>query len=441
MGVTVDGLVSGLDTTSIIDAYMSVAEASTDRLRSQQTNLESRLTLLQELNGYLEDLESFIADFATEDDLDISSAISSNESVMTVTADNGAQAGTFAVDVVALAQSEMEVSQGYTDRDEVIATSGQLTVTVAGVDTVIDVSEANGNNKLSTLALYINENVEGASAYILDDGGATPYHLVIASEETGASQTLSFTSTLAGGTAPTFTEQLAAADAEMTIAGLTVYSDTNRFDDVIPGLNMEAASTGTATITSDMDVDGIVDSVQEFVDAYNAVANFIDDYTGMEADGNPSILAGESVLSTVQTNLQAVMSALYVEGDLQGTSILGFATQQDGTLELDTTDLRDALTNHPADAVAIIAGENGILQALDGRLDIVLDPDTGSMNLRQESLDQQIDDLQEQIEGSEANLEIYEQALRQQFTNLEIVLARMQTMSSYLTQLFSTNQQ
>ncbi len=439
MGVTVDGLVSGLDTTSIIDAYMSVAEASTDRLRSQQTDLETRLTLLQQLNGYLEDLQSHIEDYSSEDDLNISSAISSNESVMTVSADSGAQAGTFSVDVVALAQSEMEVSQGYADRDGVVATGGQLTITVAGVDTVIDVSEANGNNTLSTLAMYIDENVEGASAYILDDGGVDPYHLVVASEDTGAAQTLSFSSTLTGGTEPTFTEQITAADAEMTLAGLTVYSDTNRFDDVIPGLNMEAVATGTVTITSGMDVDGIVDSVQEFVDAYNAVANFLDDYTGMEMDGDASILAGESVLFTVQSNLQTVMSALYQEGDLQGTSILGFATQQDGTLELDTTELRDALTDHPADAVAIIAGENGIFQALDGRLDMVLDPDTGSMSLRQESLDTQIDDLQEQIEDAEANLEIYEDALRQQFTNLEIVLSQMQTMSSYLTQLFSNN--
>jgi flagellar hook-associated protein 2 len=202
---------------------------------------------------------------------------------------------------------------------------------------------------------------------------------------------------------------------------------------------MEAVSTGTVTVSSAMDVEGITEAVQGFVDAYNAVANFIDDYTGMEADGDPSTLAGESVLSSVQSNLQTVMSAIYLEGDLQGTSILGFSTQQDGTLELDTTKFRDALIDHPADAVAIIAGENGIFQALDGRLDIVLDPDTGSMSLRQESLDTQIEDLQDQIESSEANLEIYEETLRQQFTNLEIVLSRMQTMSSYLTQLFSTN--
>lgn len=436
MGVTVDGLVSGLDTTSIIDAYMSVAEASTDRLRDQQTDLENRLTLLQQLNGYLEDLQSLAESYEDADDLRITSAISSNESVMTVTAEAGAQPGTYFIDVSQLAQSEMEVSQGYTTTDDVVATSGSLTITVAGEDTVIDVSAANGNNTLSTLAADINDNVDGAQAYILNDGGADPYRLVIVSDDTGEDQTIEFASTLAGGTEPVFTEQITAADAEMAIAGLSVSSSTNRFTDLVPGLTFEAVSTGSATITSDLDVSGVVEAVQEYVDAYNAVANFIDDYTGMEPDGDVSLLAGESVLTTVQSNLQTVMSSLYQSGDLQGTSVLGFATQQDGTLELDTAVLSDALTDHPADALEIIAGESGILQALDGRLDIVLDPDTGSMSLRQESLDEQIESLQEQIEADEANLEIYEDALRQQFTNLEIILSQMQTMSSYLTQLF-----
>jgi len=145
----------------------------------------------------------------------------------------------------------------------------------------------------------------------------------------------------------------------------------------------------------------------------------------------------ESVLSSVSSNLQNVMSALYSEGDLQGTSILGFATQQDGTIELDTDKLTDALTDHPDDTLAILAGPDGIFSAMDGRLDVVLDPDTGSMALRQDSLDDQIDDLDDQIGRSEANLAIYESALRAQFTNLELILAEMNSMGSYLTQLFA----
>jgi len=439
MGVTVDGLVSGLDTTSIIEAYTSVWGASTDRLESQQSDLETRVSLLQEFNGYLDDLQDIAEQYTTANDLRVSSAISSSESVLTVTAANGAQPGTYAVEVVSLAQSEMEVSQGYASTSDVVGTSGSITITVAGEDTTIDVSEANGNNTLSTLVDAINDEVDGATAYILNDGGANPYRLVVVSDDTGAANTIEISDTLAGGTAPTFTEQIAAADAEIDMAGLPIYSSTNTFNDVIPGVTMQAVSAGTTTVSVDLDSEGIVTIAQEFVDAYNAVAGFIDDYTGMEEGGSVSSLAGDSdVLASVATSLQTVMSSLFASGDLQGTSILGFATQQDGTLELDTAKLTDALADYPDDALEIMAGENGIFATMDGRLDVVLDPDYGSLALRQESLDDQIDDVQEQIDDANAAMELYEEALRQQFTNLEMVLAQMQSMSTYLTQLFAS---
>jgi flagellar hook-associated protein 2 len=440
MGVTVDGLVSGLDTTSIIEAYVSVYSAGTDRLRDQQSDLENRLALIQELNGYLESLQGFAEDYADADDLRLSTATSSSEAVMTVAAENGAQPGTYSVDVVALAQSEMEVSQGYASEDDVVATSGDIEITIAGETTTISVSEANGNNTLGSLVGAINDEVDGVNAYIMNDGGLNPYRLVIVSEETGAEQTVEITDTLAGGTAPGFNEAISAADAQITMAGIDIFSANNNFDDVVPGLNMDAIATGSVTVSVGLDTEGIVDTVQSFVDMYNDVANFIDDYTGMaDEDDHASSLAGEAVLSTVQSGLQAVMSGLYQAGDLQGTSILGFATQQDGTLELDTSKLQDALTDHPEDTLNILAGEDGIFQTMEGRLDIVLDPDNGTMTLRQESLDDQIDALQEQIADSEASTAIYEDALRMQFTNLEIVMAQMQAMSGYLTQLFASS--
>ena len=442
MGVTVDGLVSGLDTTSIIEAYLSVWGASTDRLESQQSDLESRVSLLQEFNGYLDDLQAVVEQFEEASDLRVSSGVSSSESVMTVTAANGAQPGTYEVDVVSLAQSDMEISQGYNDTSDVVGTSGSITITVAGVDTTIDVSEANGNNTLSTLVAAINDEVDGATAYILNDGGADPYRLVVVSDDTGAANTIGISDTLAGGTAPTFTEQIAAADAEISLAGLPIYASTNTFNDVIPGVTMQAVSVGTTTVSVALDSEGIVTIAQEFVDAYNAVTGFIDDYTGMEEGGSVSSLAGDSdVLASVAASLQTVMSSLYASGDLQGTSILGFATQQDGTLELDSAKLTEALADSPDDALEILAGVDGIFASMDGRLDIVLDPDYGSLALRQESLDDQIDSLQDQIDDANDAMEMREAALRAQFVNLEMVLAQMQSMSSYLTQLFANSSQ
>ena len=441
MGITVDGLVSGLDTTSIIEAYVAVAGASTETLREQQTDVETRRSLLQSFNSLLEDIQTSMADYEEAADLRLVTANSSDEEVLTVTAATGAQPGTFDFDVVTLARSEMEVGNGFDSQTDDVFTGGSISISVAGASppTQIDIDGASNNTSLSGLADYISDNIDGVEAYVLDDGADTNnYHLVVVSEETGSSQTVTLDTSLLQGDALTFTEAIAAQDAQLDIAGLAVFSESNTFEDVIPGLTFEALSEGDAIVTVAPDTEGVVEAVQTFVDSYNQAMSFIDSYTGIGANDSISALASESsVLRQVQTALQSSMAGMYVAGDLQGASILGFSTEQDGSLALDTDKLTDVLGDNYSDALEILAGTDGIFQSLDGKLDVIVDPDEGTLALRTESLDEQIEAFEDQIAADEARLETYEDTLRQQFTNLEMTLAELQSMSSFVTALFS----
>ncbi len=441
MGITVDGLVSGLDTTSIIEAYVAVAGASTETLREQQTDVETRRSLLQSFNSLLEDIQTSMADYEEAADLRLVTANSSDEEVLTVSAATGAQPGTFDFDVVQLARSEMEVGNGFDSQTDDVFTGGSISISVAGASppTQIDIDGASNNTSLSGLADYISDNIDGVEAYVLDDGGDTNnYHLVVVSEETGSSQTVNIDTSLLQGDALTFTEAIAAQDAQLDIAGLAVFSESNTFEDVIPGLTFEAMSEGDAIVTVAPDTEGVVEAVQTFVDSYNQAMSFIDSYTGIGANDSISALASESsVLRQVQSALQSSMSGMYVAGDLQGASMLGFSTEQDGSLSLDTDKLTDVLGDNYTDALEILAGTDGIFQSLDGKLDVIVDPDEGTLALRTESLDEQIEAFEDQILADEARLETYEDTLRQQFTNLEMTLAELQTMSSFVTALFS----
>ncbi len=441
MGITVDGLVSGLDTTSIIEAYVAVAGASTETLREQQTDVETRRSLLQSFNSLLEDIQTSMADYEEAADLRLVTANSSDEEVLTVSAATGAQPGTFDFDVVQLARSEMEVGNGFDSQTDDVFTGGSISISVAGASppTQIDIDGASNNTSLSGLADYISDNIDGVEAYVLDDGGDTNnYHLVVVSEETGSSQTVNIDTSLLQGDALTFTEAIAAQDAQLDIAGLAVFSESNTFEDVIPGLTFEAMSEGDAIVTVAPDTEGVVEAVQTFVDSYNQAMSFIDSYTGIGANDSISAMASESsVLRQVQSALQSSMSGMYVAGDLQGASMLGFSTEQDGSLSLDTDKLTDVLGDNYTDALEILAGTDGIFQSLDGKLDVIVDPDEGTLALRTESLDEQIEAFEDQILADEARLETYEDTLRQQFTNLEMTLAELQTMSSFVTALFS----
>ncbi len=441
MGVTVDGMVSGLDTTSIIEAYVAVAGASTETLREQQSNLETRRSLLQSFNSLLEDIQTVVSDYSDPSDLRMVTANSTDEEVLAVTAATGGQPGTFNIDVVSLAQSELEVSNGFDSQTDDVFTGGSMTISVAGANpaTVIDIDAANGNTSLSGLADYINDNIDGVQAYVLDDGAdAGNYHLVVTSEETGSSQTIEMDATGITGAALSFTEQISAQDAELSIAGLPVYSETNTFEDVIPGLTFEAKSEGSSVVTVAPDTDGVLEAVQSFVDSYNQAMSFIDSYSGLDVNDNASALAGESVLRSVQAALQSSMGGAYAAGDLVGTSVMGFSTQQDGSIALDTDKFLAAINDHPQDVMTMLAGEDGLFQSLDGKLDVIVDPDEGTIALRTESLDDQIEAFEDQIAADESRLESYEDTLRQQFTNLEMTLAELQSMSSFVTSLFAS---
>lgn len=440
MTITIDGLVSGLDTSAIIEAYMSSAGASTEARRTQQSRLETRLSLLQDFNGLLDDLGSAVAAYEEVGDLMAVSATSSDDDVMTVSAEQGAQVGAFSVTVSSMAAAEMERSQGYSTTSDNVG-EGTFSVTVAGTQTDIDVSVANGNSTLSGLVTSINDEVEGVSAFILNDGdAATPYRLVIMADDTGAANTISISDTLSGGTSPAFVQEVAAADATITLdGGLNINSATNTFEDIMPGVTFSVTATGAADIAVTRDATATAESVQEVVDAYNEVMSFIDDNTGLDANGETSLLATESVLRSVEQSLQSALSGMYASGDLQGMSQLGFSTEQDGQLALDTAELEGLLTSNPEDVLEMLAGANGLFASLTERIDVVVDPDNGSITLRTESLDDQIEQFQDQIAAEEARLETYEDALRMQFNNLEMALAELQTMGNYLTMLFVGN--
>ena len=186
------------------------------------------------------------------------------------------------------------------------------------------------------------------------------------------------------------------------------------------------------------DTDGVLEAVQSFVDSYNQAMSFIDSYSGLDVNDNASALAGESVLRSVQAALQSSMGGAYAAGDLVGTSVMGFSTQQDGSIALDTDKFLAAINDHPQDVMTMLAGEDGLFQSLDGKLDVIVDPDEGTIALRTESLDDQIEAFEDQIAADESRLESYEDTLRQQFTNLEMTLAELQSMSSFVTSLFAS---
>ncbi|HUT77332.1 MAG TPA: flagellar filament capping protein FliD, partial [Polyangia bacterium] len=106
-----------------------------------------------------------------------------------------------------------------------------------------------------------------------------------------------------------------AADARLTIGSgagaITVASASNTVEDVLPGLTLnllKADPESPVSIRVENDVEGIQAKIQEFVDSYNSVIDYLRAQTRYDAtSGQANLLLGNASAMKVQNDLRSAM--------------------------------------------------------------------------------------------------------------------------------------
>jgi flagellar hook-associated protein 2 len=114
----------------------------------------------------------------------------------------------------------------------------------------------------------------------------------------------------------------------------------------------------------------------------------------------------------------------------KGNTLTGITGSEEEGLVISTT----ATTTGSFGTIAV---SMGIADRLARELDAILDPTTGFLKSRQDTLQKSIDDLAAQIESKEAKLVVEEERLRAKFTSLEVLLGQFQSQSEFLANQLS----
>ncbi len=201
---SIDGLISGLDTTSIIDNIIKFEHRQVDIYLARQAGYAQKLTTWQTINSFLLAFKTQ-ADVLSKPTLWGSKTVtSSDENMIVATASNSSAIGTYFISVDQLAQNQQIASQGYSSGSAILGI-GTVDVSVAGGTPTTITLEA-GQNSLESLKNAINDAGAGITAAIVNDGSSsTPYRLILTSNQTGADNVISVSSSLTGGQAPDFT--------------------------------------------------------------------------------------------------------------------------------------------------------------------------------------------------------------------------------------------
>jgi flagellar hook-associated protein 2 len=361
--IQIDGLISGIDTSEIIEGLLDIQQTQIKRLESQQQQVQARRAAFQSLEAQVISLRSAAGALSRIQNnvFEARSVSVSHEDALLATVRSRATTGTYQLQIDSLARAHQVASQGFSSPDAAI-TEGTFTI-ARGSQPAVEITIDSSNNTLTGLADAINFSNAGISASVIQDGSAdgSPYRLLLSSRETGTAHEITITNNLGesadGAIKPVFDLEnpvQAAANAQVRLGdgpgALTVESATNEVRDLIPGvtLNLLAADPGrTITLRVAGDTKPAVDAVQGLVDAYNDVMDFIQDLIRFDPETEEAgILLGDRTVVDIQNEIRAQLQEVIPGLSTQANrlSTLGISFNDRGRLVLNRSRLEDALS-------------------------------------------------------------------------------------------------
>ncbi|MCC9602042.1 flagellar filament capping protein FliD [Stieleria sp. JC731] len=352
---SIDGLVSGFDTSSIIESLLGFQQRQIDTFNSRKAEVTTKQTSFKGVEAQLVTLQSSLSRLnrATSSVFDARTATSTNEDLVTATASSGAIATNYQLSVDQLATAHQIASQGFSSTSDQIAT-GDITFRV-GTRPEQTVTIDGSNNTLQGFVNTINEQVDDLNASLVFDQATNSHRILISSEHTGADNVITVTNNLnpLAGILPDFTGPAVQPplNAIVTLGSgpgaIQAQYQSNTVDGLIEDVTLElhkADPGNTVTVNIDEDIESAKEAVSGFVDDFNTIVQFIEDQTRYNPDTQEaSPLLGDRSVSTIKNQLLTIVSGNVQGSNLARLSQVGIDLDARGRLSVDDEKLTKAL--------------------------------------------------------------------------------------------------
>ncbi|NDY92341.1 flagellar filament capping protein FliD [Ideonella livida] len=466
------GIGSGLDAESIISSLMSVERRPIDLITSENKTLSTQVSAVGKLQSYVDALKTKSEAITGIGLWNTKAFKSADETVVTGSASGSAAGGSYSMSVQQMAAAQTVTASQAMPSAASTLNEGSLTITLGAWSgtsfsaksgaTPVTVNIGAGETSLAAIRDKINAAGAGIKATIVNDANGA--RLSLRSAETGAENGFKITATettddgdvdtglsslgfdRAAVDNPTTLNQLA-ANARATINGISVESTSNTFTDVADGLSLTVGKVSTSAVEVSVadDKEAIRTAVKEFVTAYNDLANYIREQTKYDATSKTGgTLQGDRTTIALQWQLRGVINqGSSASSEWSRLSEVGITMKQDGTLSVKTSALDTALED-PAELRKLLATD-GTSSANSGFMDrfrdlakAVNDTTTGLLQLREDGLNAQIKRNEKRITQMEDRLTDTEKRVRAQYQALDTSMAKLSSLSSYVTQQLSS---
>ncbi|MEE9605110.1 MAG: flagellar filament capping protein FliD [Candidatus Scalindua sp.] len=293
---SVGGLVSGLDTATIVEQLIAVSRKRIDVVASNQTTYGNKLEAYQSLNTQLSSFQSKADILRDVDTFNVFKNVTTTDSttfsasdLLSVSTTTDAAAGTHTIRFTSssqLAQARKLSSESYTDYDTALGISGEFiingkAISVDTTDSLVDITSSINNANSGTDSTGVTASILSVSS--------TDNRLVLTSDNTGEDefsildasasnilQTLGFTTTGTDGDGISTTIKNTTSDG--------AESDALSSSSAAVGslLGLTSAQSGTVTIGT------YTRTIDLSTDSLSAIASTIDGMTGITATVEPT---------------------------------------------------------------------------------------------------------------------------------------------------------
>jgi flagellar hook-associated protein 2 len=381
------GIGSGLDLGSLVTNLVNAERAPVDaRLNRNETNLTTDLSGVGLMRSALAGFQNSLSVLDNASSFSSRKATNSDTGAFSLSVSNDAQLGSYDIDVNNLASAQSLASKAYSGIDSIIGTGSieisfgaitgpGFTSFAANPDKAIQTITVDAtNNTLSGLKDHINSNDFGVTAAIVNDGSG--YRLTLQSKDSGANSAMQITVTDSGdgdplnadglsalaynASAQNMTQTREARNASLSINGLPISSADNTLSEAIQGvtINLLAETTTTARVSVSDDNSQISSAVRGVVEGFNEMISTLNDLSSSNTEsGRIGTLAGDAMLRSFTSQVRNILTSPVagLDGGVRALADIGIRTQLDGTMQIDSARLNEAISESPLDVLSIFA--------------------------------------------------------------------------------------
>ena len=465
--VNVMGAGSGMDVKALAQSLVDVERQPREAAINKKIDkANARISGYSALRFGLDQLKTAFSALNNKTDFNSVTLTNNKSSYFTATSDSNATAGNHTVSVSALAapqRSQSSIGAGSTVITDSSASIGlssatDLYLTVNG-GTAKKIA-LSADDSLTGIADSINSANAGVTASVVYINSTSGYQLIVTGES-GTSNAFTLTSDEPSVLDFGVISGQAAADAVITVDGLTLTRSSNQIDDAITGVNLNllAITDAPGKLGLARDVGQVKTNVQALVSAYNDLMSIMKDATDPKSkvDLYGATLVGDSVVDTIKSQVRSMFmddaSSAAASGSMTALRDVGITVQSNGDMKLDQTALDTALTNSFGDVVTMfsnniadgtyvtsattagIAGD--AIVSLTSLLDSSNGDKSGVLFVNSKNADKQVQSYHDDLKKLSDRMDMLLARYNKQFSAMESIVGESKSLGTSLTSTFA----